>query len=78
MSRMSLRLIVVATSLVIGMSLAKAETSPCKGLTEAACGANGACTWVKGYKTKKGKDMSAYCRKKPEKKADAATTAKKP
>jgi hypothetical protein len=39
--------------------------SPCKGLVEAACGANTACSWVKATKTKAGKDRKAYCRLKP-------------
>lgn len=75
---MPLRLLVVATGFVVGMAAAQAETSPCKGLTETACGTNNVCTWVKGHKTKKGKEVAAYCRKKPEKKADSNAAAKKP
>lgn len=44
---------------------AKKAASPCKGLVEAACGANTACSWVKATKTKAGKDRKAYCRLKP-------------
>ena len=44
---------------------AKKAASPCKGLVEAACGANTACSWVKASKTKAGKDIKAYCRLKP-------------
>jgi hypothetical protein len=44
---------------------AKKAASPCKGLAEAACGANTACSWVKASKTKKGKDRKAYCRLAP-------------
>jgi hypothetical protein len=43
----------------------KKAASPCKGLVEAACGANTACSWVKATKTKAGKDRKAYCRLKP-------------
>lgn len=47
----------------------KKAASPCKGLTEAVCGANAGCSWIKATKTKKGKDVKAYCRLKPAKKA---------
>ena len=47
----------------------KKAASPCKGLAEAACGANTGCSWIKATKTKKGKDVKAYCRLKPAKKA---------
>ena len=43
----------------------KKAASACQGLTEAACGANTACSWVKASKTKAGKDIKAYCRLKP-------------
>lgn len=43
----------------------KKAASPCKGLAEAACGANTACSWVRATKTKAGKDRKAYCRLKP-------------
>ena len=43
----------------------KKAASPCKGLAEAACGSNTACSWVKASKTKAGKDIRAYCRLKP-------------
>jgi len=43
----------------------KKAASPCKGLAEAACGGNTACSWVKASKTKAGKDIRAYCRLKP-------------
>ncbi len=46
----------------------KKAASPCKGLAEAACGANAGCSWIKATKTKKGKDVKAYCRLKPAKK----------
>ncbi len=47
----------------------KKADSPCKGLAEAACGTNTGCSWVKASKTKAGKDIKAYCRLKPAKKA---------
>ena len=41
----------------------------CKGLANAACTGNTACSWVKPYKTKKGKEVAGFCRKKTSKKA---------
>ena len=44
--------------------------SECKGSTESACKKNANCTWVSSYKHKDGKQVSAYCRNKPEKSGD--------
>ncbi len=50
---------------------AATEPSPCKGLDNAGCTKVAACGWVKSFKTKKGKVINAYCRKKPTPKAKA-------
>jgi hypothetical protein len=43
-----------------------AETpSECKGLQQTACVGKERCTWVKSFKSPKGRDISAFCRKKP-------------
>jgi hypothetical protein len=50
-------------------SLLAAEiASECKGLEQNACSGNQRCSWVKPYKTTKGRDVAAFCRKKPERK----------
>jgi hypothetical protein len=54
----------------------RAAESPCKGLGQEPCQTQG-CSWVKSYKTSKGKDVSAFCRKKPERKATTAAAAPK-
>ncbi|WP_125461871.1 MULTISPECIES: hypothetical protein [Rhodomicrobium] len=51
---------------------AHAAASPCKGLAQQGCESKGACSWVKAYKTTKGRDVSAFCRKKPERKPSEA------
>ena len=69
----STRVLALAVLTLVAPACKKAETkapvkkaaSPCKGLVEAACGANTACSWVKATKTKAGKDRKAYCRLKP-------------
>lgn len=38
--------------------------SLCHGLDVKACGAQVGCSWINSYKTKKGKTINAYCRKK--------------
>lgn len=53
-----------------------AEESPCKRLTQEPCQAKG-CSWVKSYKTTKGREVAAFCRKKPERKATTASAAPK-
>ena len=53
-----------------------AAPSPCKGLDEAACGADTACSWHKEGKSKKGTVTKAHCQKKSTpKKKKAATPA---
>ena len=54
----------VAVGLASGVSGAQAANSPCKGLANAACTGNSACSWVNPYKTKKGKQIAGFCRKK--------------
>jgi len=54
--------------------------SLCKGLDVKACGAQAGCSWVNSYKTKKGKSINAYCRKKSAKTPgkDASRNSKLP
>jgi hypothetical protein len=59
------------------LEVSAAGTSPCKGLEETKCGEAKVCYWIKAHKTAKGKDIAAYCRKKPEKKATQAEPAPK-
>ncbi|RMG35041.1 MAG: hypothetical protein D6720_07885 [Gammaproteobacteria bacterium] len=46
-----------------------APASQCKTLSQEACGATPACAWVDGYTRKDGREVSAYCRKVPQRKA---------
>jgi len=48
----------------MGVSSLRAAESACKGLANNACSGNSACSWVKAYKTKKGKEIAGFCRKK--------------
>lgn len=57
---------------VMGGDLKAAETNNCKGVEQTACQANDTCSWVRAYKTKSGKQVSAFCRKKPGKKSASA------
>jgi hypothetical protein len=61
---------------VMGGDLKAAETSNCKGVDQSACQANDTCSWVRAYKTKSGKQVSAFCRKKPGKKSSSAAPLK--
>ena len=54
---------------------AEAAVSECKGLEQSACASNQRCSWVKAYKTTKGRDVAAFCRKKPERKASTEAKA---
>jgi hypothetical protein len=54
---------------------AHAAETVCKGLATEVCSGNAGCSWVKPYKTKKGKEIAGFCRKKITRKpAQAKTT----
>jgi hypothetical protein len=42
--------------------------SECKGLEQPVCESHERCSWVNSYKTSKGREVSSFCRKKPERK----------
>ena len=47
-----------------GAPFLHAAESACKGLANEACSKSDACSWVAPYKTKKGKEIAGFCRKK--------------
>ena len=49
----------------------------CKEMSKSTCTTASSCTWVKGYTTKKGNKVSAYCRNKASKKAVSKKMDKK-
>lgn len=53
-----------------------AADSACKGLAQVKCEGASSCSWVKGYKTKEGKNVAAYCRTKGKGAAAAKDKAK--
>jgi hypothetical protein len=57
--------VVFAASFIGGTASSIAAETPCKGLKTDACTGNTTCSWVKPYKTKKGKEIAGFCRKKP-------------
>jgi hypothetical protein len=63
-------------ALFLGLGLFTAETASaaqCKGKMPSDCQAAAECTWVDSYTTKKGTEVSAYCRTKTRKSADKPT-----
>ena len=68
--------LVVGGAVVAVSVSSQAAESPCKRLAQEPCQAQG-CSWVKSYKTTKGKDVAAFCRKKPERKSTSAAVAPK-
>jgi hypothetical protein len=48
---------------LFSQQVAVAQTA-CKGLTQSACVSAEACSWVKGFATKDGRKVEAFCRKK--------------
>ncbi len=43
----------------------QASAGDCKGLENAACSAESACSWVEGYERKDGRLVKSFCRAKP-------------
>jgi hypothetical protein len=77
---MKLRLTAVVTLLAAALAApveVSAASSECKGLDQANCQGKTICSWVKAHKTSKGKEIAAFCRKKPEKKTSQASPTPK-
>ena len=55
--------IVMALWAVTGASAA--QDSECKGLEQQQCASIATCSWVRSYKTSKGTEVNAFCRRKP-------------
>jgi hypothetical protein len=66
---------VVIGSLAVRFPIQAAE-SACKGLATEACAGNAGCSWVKPHKTKKGKDIAGFCRKKASRQSEPKAPAK--
>jgi hypothetical protein len=70
---MTLALLALIPLLFSAPDAALALDAQCKGLEQSVCASRQGCSWVKAYKTSKGREVAAFCRKKPErKKATAA------
>lgn len=65
----------IIATVFMAPSGAQSAGSECKGLEKPACQGNDRCSWVNAYKTSKGSEVSAFCRKKPERKKSSQATA---
>lgn len=71
-------LLVVIGSLLFTLGSLQAQAqSACTGLSTVACQGKDTCSWVKGYTTKSGTTVKAYCRLKPGRKSAADQTERK-
>lgn len=52
-----------------------AQQSECKGLEQQKCVSEATCSWVRSYKTAKGTEVSAFCRRKPVRKQATQASA---
>lgn len=68
---------IIVAMAFLGLAQPSHAQSSCKGMTKGKCGSSSSCTWVKGYKTKTGNTVSAYCRSKGSKGAAAKAKSKK-
>ena len=66
--------IISATAFSLLTISAVHAAAECKGMGQPDCEAAGnQCTWIKGYETKTGNQVKAYCRTKPKKKPTPTT-----
>ena len=58
---------------------ANVSAKSCKGMSQSSCSSSSSCSWVNGYKTKSGSQVSSYCRNKAKKsnKKESTKTPKK-
>jgi len=59
-----------AVALFLGfaaLSSTAVHAASCKGMSENACAAESACTWVEGYERADGREVKPYCRNRPSK-----------
>lgn len=62
---------IITLALFVGLGMtatAAGAANDCKGLSQSQCDKAGACSWIKGYTTKKGVTVDSYCRAKPKSK----------
>ena len=62
-----LKSVLMSFTLAASLGLANGSVSAasqCKGLDNAACGAQASCGWVDGYKRKDGRAVKSFCRTK--------------
>ena len=69
-----LRHLAVSTLVTLSLSYSAGAIAACKGMAEAACTADGACTWVSGYARKDGIEVRGYCRNNASKASHAGST----
>ena len=55
--------LVATLAIAVGLPSA-AQAAECKGMSQSKCEKADQCTYVKGYKTKSGNKVAAYCRNK--------------
>jgi hypothetical protein len=68
--------VVAVGAIALGQTeISQAAGSECKGLEQAACESKASCSWVRSYKTSKGTEVSAFCRRKPQRKKSSEAAA---
>jgi hypothetical protein len=55
----------IVMSLFVATGANAAQDSECKGLEQQRCVSETTCSWVRSYKTSKGTEVNAFCRRKP-------------
>ncbi len=71
------QLIIAAGITLLLSTTLQAAPNDCKALSEKPCGKSDTCSWIKGYTTKSGTKVKAYCRNKPKKGNSSKATSSK-
>jgi len=71
--------LLISALIAVGGALpqnAGAAESACQGLEKPVCEGKEQCSWVSGYTTKKGTEVSPFCRSKPGRKNSSTQSGK--
>ena len=70
----NMRVSVIAVLMVL-LSLPSLAQAECKGMSKSSCEKSSQCSYVKGYTTKSGSKIAAYCRNKAKKGASSSASS---
>lgn len=71
------RLLSIVGAVSLALAVPSAGAAECKEMSQSQCEKSSSCSYVKGYKTKTGTKVDAYCRNKGGKKKSSSSKGSK-